>query len=225
MTAMIGFNPDIGASPVGARKSGVQRPRFLIAGVVILVLAGGVYGVVNLILSPAPPRMQRLVTDIALLPPPPPLPQVEQPPPPEVKEEVNIPEPETLSQDEPPPGDLGLDADGSAGSDGFQLRARKGGRDLLSAGGPLAWYADRIQESIYRTLSANKKVRSASYVVNVNLWLNHDGSVDRFELASTTGNPELDKSLRNALDKVGPLGNELPPDLPQPVRLKIVSRN
>jgi protein TonB len=224
MTAMIGFNPDIGASPVGARKSGVQRPRFLIAGAVILLLAGGVYGVVNLVLSPAPPRMQRLVTDIALLPPPPPLPQVEQPPPPEVKEEVNIPEPETLSQDETPPGDLGLDADGN-GSDGFQLRARKGGRDLLGAGGPFAWYADRIQESIYKILSANKKVRSANYVVNVNLWFKHDGSIDRFELASTTGNPELDKSLRNALDKVGPLGSELPPDLPQPVRLKIVSRN
>ena len=224
MTAMIGFNPDIGASPVGARKSGVQRPRFLIAGAVILLLAGGVYGVVNLILSPAPPRMQRLVTDIALLPPPPPLPQVEQPPPSEVKEEVNIPEPETLSQDETPPGDLGLDADGN-GSDGFQLRARKGGRDLLGAGGPFAWYADRIQESIYKILSANKKVRSANYVVNVNLWFKHDGSIDRFELASTTGNPELDKSLRNALDKVGPLGSELPPDLPQPVRLKIVSRN
>jgi protein TonB len=168
--------------------------------------------------------MQRLVTDIALLPPPPPLPQVEQPPPSEVKEEVNIPEPETLSQDETPPGDLGLDADGN-GSDGFQLRARKGGRDLLGAGGPFAWYADRIQESIYKILSANKKVRSANYVVNVNLWFKHDGSIDRFELASTTGNPELDKSLRNALDKVGPLGNELPPDLPQPVRLKIVSRN
>lgn len=225
MTAMIGFNADSGAAPVAVHRWGTRRSRLLLAGAVMLVLAGGVYGIVNLILSPAPPRMQRLVTDIALLPPPPPLPQIEQPLPPEIREEVNIPEPEMASPDEPPPGDLGVDADAGTGSDGFQLRARKGGRDLLSAGGPFAWYADQIQESIYKVLAANKKVRSASYVVKVDFWFNHDGSVERFELAGTTGNPELDQSLRNALNKLGPLGSELPPDLPQPVRLKIVSRN
>ncbi len=197
----------------------------IFSGALALLFAGMVFAVVNTLLSESPPRMKQIVHEIALLPPPPPLPQIEQPPQPEVREEVNIPEPETVNQDEPPPGDLGLDADGSAGSDGFQLRARKGGRDLLGAGGPFAWYADRIQESIYKILSMNKKIRSANYIVKVDLWLNHDGSVERFELASTTGNPELDQSLRNALNKVGPLGSELPPDLPQPVRLKIVSRN
>jgi protein TonB len=196
----------------------------LFGGALTLLFAGMVFAVVSTLLSESPPRMKQIVHEIALLPPPPPLPQIEQPPQPEVREEVNIPEPE-MAQDDTPPGDLGLDADGSSGSDGFQLRARKGGRDLLGAGGPFAWYADRIQESIYKILSANKKVRHASYVVKVNLWLNHDGSVERFELASTTGNPELDQNLQNALNKVGPLGSELPADLPQPVRLQIVSRN
>ena len=202
-----------------------QNPARLFGGALALLFAGGVFAVVSSLLSDSPPRMQRVVHDIALLPPPPPLPQVEQPPPPEVKEELNIPEPETVSQDDAPPGDLGLDADGGNGSDGFQLRARKGGRDLLAAGSQFGWLADRIQDSIYKTLSANRKVRSASYVVKVNLWLGNDGRVERFELAGSTGNAKLDRTLQAALDKVGPLGSELPADLPQPVRLQIVSRN
>lgn len=223
MTMMAGFTLDSGAPRVRAHKSFRLRPQYLLGAGLLVLLIGGVYGVINLVLSPAPPKMKQVIHEISLLPPPPPLPQIEQPPP-EIKEEINILEPEAVNPDAAPPGDLGVDAD-SNGSDGFQLRARKGGRDLLGAGGPFAWYAERIQESIYKILSANKKVRSASYAVNVNLWLSDKGSVERFDLAGSTGNAELDQALRNALDKVGPLAGELPSDLPQPVRLKIVSRN
>jgi hypothetical protein len=220
MTAMIGFNLDSGASPVGARKSSVLRPRFLLAGAVVLLLAGGVYGIVNLVLSPPPPRMKQVIHEISLLPPPPP--PIEQPPP-EVKEEVLIPEPQPVAQDDaPPPGDLGLDADGN-GSDGFQLRARKGGRGLLE-GGAFSAFANYIQESIYKTLAGNKKVRNANYVVTVKLWLGQDGRIERYELANSTGNAEVDGSIKAALARVGSLGDEMPPGLPQPVRLQIVSR-
>jgi hypothetical protein len=220
MTAMIGFNLDSGASPVGVRKSSALHPRFLLAGAVVLLLAGGVYGIVNLVLSPPPPRMKQVVHEISLLPPPPP--PIEQPPP-QVKEEVLIPEPQPVVQDDaPPPGDLGLDADGN-GSDGFQLRARKGARGLLE-GGAFSAFANYIQESIYKTLAGNKKVRNANYVVTVKLWLGQDGRIERYELANSTGNTEVDSSIKVALARVGSLGNEMPPGLPQPVRLQIVSR-
>ncbi len=220
MTAMIGFNLDAGAVPVGARKSNALRPRFLLAGAVVLLLAGGVYGIVNLVLSPAPPKMKQVIHEISLLPPPPP---IEQPPQPEIKEEVQIPEPQPVSQDDaPPPGDLGLDADGN-GSDGFQLRARKGGRGLLE-GGAFSAFANRIQGSIYKTLAGNKKVRDANYVVTVRLWLGQDGRIERYELANSTGNAEVDGSIKAALAQIGSLGDEMPPGLPQPVRLQIVSR-
>ena len=215
------IDADIGGQRAGTHKFFALRPQYLLAGALILLLVGAVYVIVSNFLSGPPPKMKQVVHQISLLPPPPP---IEQPPQPEIKEAVNIPEPQPVTQeDAPPPGDLGVDADGN-GSDGFQLRARKGGRSLLDAGGPFAWYANRIQESIYKILSADKKVRSANYVVTVKLWLNHDGSVDRFELADSTGNSGLDRSIKLALTKVGPLGNELPPDLPQPVRLQIVSR-
>ncbi len=220
MTAMIGFNLDSGASPVGARKSNALHPRFLLTGAVVLLLAGGVYGIVNLVLSPPPPRMKQVVHEISLLPPLPP--PIEQPLP-QVKEEVMIPEPQPVAQDDaPPPGDLGLDADGN-GSDGFQLRARKGARGLLE-GGAFSAFANRIQESVYKILAGNKKVRDANYMVTVRLWLGQDGRIERYELANSTGNAEVDGSIKAALAQVGSLGDEMPPGLPQPVRLQIVSR-
>ena len=221
MNAMIGFNLDSGASPVGVRKVNSLHPRFLLTGAVVLLLAGGVYGIVNLVLSPPPPKMKQVVHEISLLPPPPP--PIEQPPQPEVKEEVQIPEPQPVAQDDaPPPGDLGLDADGN-GSDSFQLRARKGARGLLE-GGAYSAFANHIQESVYKILAGNKKVRDANYVVTVRLWFGQDGRIERSELANSTGNAEVDSSIKVALAQVGSLGNELPPGLPQPVKLQIVSR-
>lgn len=219
MTAMAGFNPDSATQRVSGRRSFFLRPQVLLGGALILLLAAAFYAMVSNFLSGPPPRMKQVVQQISLLPPPPP---IEQPPQPEVQEQVNIPEP-VKQENAPPPGNLGVDADGGAGSDGFQLQARKGGRGLLD-GGPFAWYANRIQDSIYKELSTSKKIRSASYVVTVKLWLNHDGSIERFELVNSTGNTDLDRAIKLALAKVGPLGNELPPDLPQPVRLQIVSR-
>ena len=221
MTAMTSFTADPGAPRVSAHKSYHWRPQYLLGAVLLLLLAGGVYGIINIVSSKAPPRMKQVVQQISLLPPPPP--PVEQPPRPEIKEEVNIPPPQPVAQDNaPPPGDLGVDADGN-GSDNFQLRARKGGRGLLDSN-PFSSFANRIQESIYKTLSADKRVRSANYVVTVKLWLGQDGHIERFELANSTGDQKLDQSIKLALAKVGPLGDEIPPDLPQPVRLQITSR-
>lgn len=195
--------------------------RRLLSGALIVLFIGAVYALIHNFLSAPKPPMKQVVHQISLLPPPPP---IEQPPQPEIKQEVNIPEPQPVAKDDaPPPGDLGVDADGN-GSDGFQLRARKGGRDLLGAGSPFAWYTSRIEDSIKKVLSASKKTRRADYVLLIKLWLKHDGSVERFELADSTGDADVDQSIKLALAKVEPLGSELPADLKQPVRLRITSR-
>lgn len=221
MTMDINVDANLGRQRLDSNRFFSIRPQYLLSGALILLLIGVVYAIVSNFLSGPPPKIKQVVHQISLLPPPP---QIEQPPQPQIKEEVNIPEPQPVAQeDAPPPGDLGLDADGN-GSDGFQLSARKGGRDLLGAGGPFAWYTSRIQDSIKKVLSANKKARNANYDVQIKLWLKPDGSVERFELSDSTGNVDLDQSIKIALAKVEPLGSELPPDLKQPVRLRIVSR-
>ena len=115
-------------------------------GLILIVLIGFIIHFISNI-KDKPEKKERKIQAISLTkppPPPPPPPKVEKPPEPEPEEKIEQPEPEPEDipdvADEPPPGDLGLDAEGTAGSDGFGLAARKGGRGLFGGGGnPFSW--------------------------------------------------------------------------------------
>src|SRR5262245_46208573 len=89
---------------------------------------------------------------VKLIRPPPPPPEPPPPPPPEEKIEEPLPQetPEDTPPDDAPPAEqLGLDAAGVAGSDGFGLAARKGGRELGSGSGAIfGWYTGRLKDAI-----------------------------------------------------------------------------
>src|SRR5574343_1735725 len=110
-----------------------------IIGVILaLTLGGYVVKVIMDFIDQKPAKAEKKIQPITLLkppPPPPPPPKVEKPPEPEIKEKIKEPDPEPEPEpeskpDEAPPRDLGLDADGAAGADGFGLAARKGGNGL-----------------------------------------------------------------------------------------------
>lgn len=182
---------------------------------------------------------KRVIHEIALIKPPPPPRPEEKPPEPEIKkEEVKLPEPEApppeqpenASQDEPPPSDsLGLDADGQAGSDGFGLGANKGGRAIIAGkssggGNRFAWYDGLVQKTIQDALDRSKDLDKQNYKVIVKIWLNPDGTVERFDLANSSGNADVDKSIKIALREVRRVNEPLPDGLLQPIKLRITSR-
>jgi protein TonB len=201
-----------------------------VAGVLVTATAGGaaVYFMAQFMDTPAP-QPKKIIQQVKLIRPPPPPPQIERPPEPEqLKEEVKLPEseptPETPS-DQPPPGDLGLDATGVAGGDGFGLVARRGGRDLLASGGNrFAWYGDRIKQDLISFLAEHRDIRSRAYSVNVRLWLDGAGAVTRVSLTSSTGDETLDRELETLLGRMERVAEAPPADLPQPVQVRIVSR-
>jgi periplasmic protein TonB len=214
------------------RRSKWTRYAPLLLGVVTTTTLGGV-GVffIRQLISTPPPQQKQVVQEVRLIRPPPPPPETEPPPPPpEVEEElVDLPEPEPTPDspsDEPPPGELlGLDADGVAGSDGFGLAARRGGRDLLGKGGDkFAWYAGMLKTDLVNFLSDHRDLRSKAYSVNVRLWLDGHGAVTRVDLASSTGDKDLDRQLRDLLASLQRVAEAPPSDLPQPVQIRIVSR-
>jgi protein TonB len=173
---------------------------------------------------------KKTVQQVTIIKPPPP-PDTPPPPPPPPEEKVEVdepePEPEVADNDEPPVGDqLGLDADGAAGGDAFGLLARKGGRDLLAGGGNgrYALYSGVLKGDLVRKLSEIRDIRKDRYNVSVRLWLAPDGRVERYTLVGTTGKPDLDRDLRAALDSLDRVSERPPDGLPQPVRLRIVSR-
>ncbi|MCQ8103518.1 TonB C-terminal domain-containing protein [Methylomonas sp. SURF-2] len=174
-----------------------------------------------------PQRKIQPVTLVAPPPPPPPPPKVEPPPPEPEMEKIKEPEPEPEPEpmpDEAPARDLGLDADGSAGSDGFGLAARKGGTGLFGGGNPFAWYGGIIKNDIVNLLSNYEQLRRKGYTAVVKLWLRPDGSVDRFELSRGSNDAEIDQLLEIALNKYKRVNEAPPPGMKLPIKLKITSR-
>lgn len=211
-----------------------KRPVWQRAGLVIVVLlfattaGAGIVYLIKSMLSSTPAPMKQIVQEVRIIRPPPPPPEVE-PPPPEIEDEVDVSEPEETPEEanaEPPMGDqLGLDAEGTAGGDGFGLAARKGGRDLLASGaGAFAWYTGLLKNEILEQLQENNRARSGAYDIVVRVWLRADGGIERVKLARSTGDRELDTAIEAALSGIDRVAQAPPIEMPQPVSLRIVSR-
>lgn len=198
------------------------------AVIVLAVVVGLVWLVSDWMKTPEEPT-RAVAQQVQLVRPPPP---PDQPPPPPPPPEEKIEEP--LPQDSPPdapPDDapaqeqLGLDADGVAGSDGFGLAARRGGRDIVGGGGSaFGWYTALIKDTILDALSNDDKIRKGNYQVTVRVWLATDGKVERIALTQPTGNNELDGAIELALGRMSKIRDAPPLEMPQPVTLRIVSR-
>lgn len=200
-------------------------PGILIASVLVLAGAAVVALATQFLGQEAKP--QKKVVQVQLFRPPPPPPKIEAPPPPPPEEELKLPEPEPVADapDVPElPGALGLDAEGVAGADAFGLLGRKGGRDLIGGDGPFRTYANHVKDALLDYLSSREGVRASSYTIVVQVWIQQDGRLGRYEIVGTSGNPLLDEALELALADLTELGQAPPEGMPQPVRLRIKSR-
>jgi periplasmic protein TonB len=204
-------------------------PGIIGAIVVVAVVVGMIWFVRGMLEKPEQPsRPVAQVVQIVRPPPPPEEPPPPPPPPPE--EEIDEPLPQDTPEDAPPddapPAEtLGLDAEGVAGSDGFGLAARKGGRDIVGGGGSaFAWYTAQLKDSILETLSNDDRIRKGSYQVTVRVWLATDGRVEKIAVTQPTGNRDLDGAIEQALGRLARMRDAPPLEMPQPVTLRIVSR-
>ena len=213
------------------QKSGKSFQAYLpILGIALAVIAvvGTLVWFVVASLGDQVQSSRKVVQQVQIIRPPPP-PDLPPPPPPE-PEQVAVPEPEESEPDvadQPPAGDqLGLDAEGVAGGDGFGLLGRKGGRDLLGAGSgdQYNWYGQILKSDLIDKLAEIRDIRRDRYSIVVRLWLTADGRIQRFKIANSTGDPKLDRDLVAALESLGKVSEVPPAGLPQPIRLRIVSR-
>jgi hypothetical protein len=203
-----------------------------IAGGLLLVIA--VFYLLWQIFSGPPPAANNTVWDVTLVTPPPPPPEIErpeEPEEPEVEEQIEEPEPdpdpiaENEAESEELPGDdLGLDADGEAGSDAFGLAARRGGRGLLDGGSPYDYFAKQVKRAIENAILAKDEFRKKEYSVVVHIWLDSSGNFIRYELNQGSGDPDLDKAITALLGEVRAVDEALPAGMPQPLRMRIRSR-
>jgi protein TonB len=219
------------------RKKWLKRLPAILGGVLTLLIAVGVYWLQGMFEKPLQVKKQIQQITVIQPPPPPPPPPEQKPPEPEPEpEKVPEPEPEEEPKPEPdeaeqPPGEeLGVDAEGGAGSDGFGLVGKKGGRGLLggSGGSSILWYGGQVKrrlEDEMQPLLAGTPAGKAAYSVLLNIWVGADGRVSRAELASGSGKSEVDQSIRSALPKLRFALSKTPPEnMPQPLKIKVTSR-
>jgi TonB family protein len=207
------------------------------AGLALVFLAGLAWWIASVIGQPEGPR-KPAVQQVAILrqqpPPPPPKPPERPPEPPKVQEEVKInepkpdPVPDKPADPAPAAQPLGLDADGSAGSDGFGLAANKGGRDITTigggGGGGGGLHVTRLlHRNFFDALARNRGAPLDEFSVLVRVWIADDGRVQRARIVEGSGNAEIDKLIEATLSEMSPL-REVPPAHLRQVNLRLNRR-
>ncbi|HEX4598776.1 MAG TPA: hypothetical protein VH278_13360 [Burkholderiaceae bacterium] len=205
--------------------------------VVVSLAAVSFIGLISATLLKPMPADRHKIQQVVVLrvpPPPPPKPPEKPPEPPKQREEIKLDQPKPIdepkaAQEAPPPGPLGLDAQGTGPGDAFGLAARQGGRDITLAGnghgGGLGFttFASATARFIAQELARDEDLRAANYQVEVRVWLSPSGHLERYELIRGTGNPDLDRKIRDGLAQVGNLRQSIPEGLPQPIRIRVTS--
>jgi periplasmic protein TonB len=205
-----------------------------------------VVGVLALLLAackdaPSRPKQAQSVKLLPDTPPPPPPPKPEEKRPEpkrEDKPQQQTPQPkpqptpqqQALKSDEAPGQGAGsgltsgaVTQDYSAGATsgtGAQVGSTEVGSNRLAAN----VYANAATRAINDYLNRDKELKQLDYRLQVYVWLQADGRLERAELVGSTGNTEVDAALRRALERFPGTRSPLPDRLPQPLRLQVSNR-
>lgn len=224
-------------------NSAENKKKILVIGIACLVficLGTVAFFIVNVLLNNDTGVRKRQIQRITLVKPPPPPEIKEKPPEPEIKKKKEIVEPkeqpeekmdESMDEDIPPGEELGLDADGTGGADGFGLKAKKGGRSLIGGSGGsksllkrYAWYTrmlqEEIREKVNKYLENKEDIPGGKHKMLLWVMLDKDGNLVLRNISRSSGNSLVDTAVEQAI--AGFRVSELPPDdMPKVLKLKV----
>jgi periplasmic protein TonB len=217
----------------------VWMKRIAIALLGLLILAAIGYGIKKL-MSGGDAHPKKKITTIALKdlpPPPPPPPPKEQPkeqPKDQPKEVKEVPQPKP--EQTPPTEVLKMDGPAGDGPNAFaagnptgEYKGEALGDTKTIGGGPdkhqFDWYTGLIKERIEDAMTKDKALASGAYKVIVKVWIAASGSIQRYELVSSTGDDAIDGLIKKALDTMPAISEAPPGDMPQPVKLRVTARS
>ena len=235
------MNVSVAMSPSaqGSARRFVQ-PLFWLGVLLLLVLISWL--VLKFLLVKTEPEIKHKVAQITLVrppppPPPPPKPPEKLPEPPKIKEEVKVDPPKPADEpkpaatpEAPPPGPLGVDAAGTGPGDSFGLAGRPGGRDVTlggsgGAGGGLSTtlFANGVARQIAQELGRSGSLRNVEYRVDLRVWIDRDGRIERHEITRSSGDAAIDKLIAEGLAHISAVRQSLPENLKQPLRIRVTS--
>jgi periplasmic protein TonB len=221
-----------------SKKSRSSRSIWVISGGIALVFLCVGIVIAKLLITDDGEKRQRQIQMVTLMKPPPPPKIREEIPPPELKkeevvelEEAPPDEMDDSSENDAPPGeDLGLDADGVAGSDAFGLKAKRGGRALIGSGSgsgnQYGWYTrmvcHEIEKRVNKILRGNGGVPDGDHKTVVKVELDDTGNIVSFSIVDSSGHDGVDHAVKEALEMAS-LSEPPPYGMPKRMQFRIMS--
>jgi protein TonB len=218
------------------KLTGQKKIALVSAGLAILGLIA--WGVIHLIGDKSKPV--KTAPKITLMappppPPPPPPPKVEKKPdPPKEQKEMKVAPSEPKQA--PPQQAPELKMEGAAGDgpsafaaghvsseDVSKLGQGKTAGEKSGMFNPFDNYANLIKGDLQRYLRKNNDLRQRHYKVEILVWVAANGDVKRSELLGSTGDKETDAAINQALKAFSRFDQVPPANMPQPVRMRIVT--
>lgn len=219
--------------------SGTNRRTILVVGLVVaaaLVLAG--WGIAKLVGGKSSePKSPPKITLVAPPPPPPPPPKFEKKPdPPKEQKEMKVERP--VQKQEAPPPSPQLKMEGAAGDGPSAFGGGKVTNEDLSkigSGGngtggggnglfnPFKNYSNLLKGEVQRYLSGNPALRRRQYTIELRVWVAANGALSRYELVGSTDDGDTDDAIRRAMAGLSGFKDLPPPNMPQPIRLRVVT--
>lgn len=228
--------PDTDRSEQADQGGGAKR--FIVPAVLVLALVAAGYFIYSQMgkSSSGPKRQTVKIAVLPDTPPPPPPPKDEKKP--EPKPDENKPQPQEQKQVEAPPAPQQLKMEGAAGDgpsafgSGSVNSEYKGGAIGTGSGGGTV--GDRLAASSYGN-AAKREIdsylqrqaplkRAGDYEVPIQVWVRADGGLERYKLVGSTGTPETDQLIQDAMARFPGFRNPPPASLPQPISLKLTNR-
>lgn len=218
------------------KQSGPPRGA-IIAGVIAVLMAGGVWWLSQNIAGVT--RGPDQVPNVNLLPPPPPAPP--PPPPPPEKQPPPDKQIEPPKQDQPKaedqPRQLTISGPAQAGGDSFGIKAGSGGGSSLiggpsqnsgggSGGGGFAEaaYSRYLATEIQRAVQSDDQVNRQVFAVDMAVWIDGEGRLTRAKVVKGSGDAHLDQQLVAALEGMRAIDDPPPSSFRFPQRVTIRGR-
>jgi TonB family protein len=223
-----------------ARKPDKNQPKrpvgAIVAGVVAVLLAGGVYWLSQNIAGVS--RGPEQAPNVNLLPPPPPAPP--PPPPPPEKQVPPDKQIEPPKNDEPKQADqpkqLTIAGPAQAGGDAFGIKAGSGGGSSI-IGGPSetggatggggfaeAAYSRYLGTEMQRAIQADDKLSRQVFAADVAVWFDAAGRLTKAKILRSSGDSRLDQQLVATLEGMRAIGDPPPPAFRFPQKVTVRGR-
>ena len=218
------------------KQANRRQIAMLVVGALVFfaLTGGGVWALLNSVgKKPHKPPRITLLSPPPLPPPPKFERKLDQP---KEEKEIKVEQPAPKQDATPPSPELKMEGPAGNGPSAFAsgkitsedvsklgklgTEGEKGGVGMFN---PFNNYANLLKGELQHYLRKNKALHLRHYTVEVRLWVSSGGDLKRFDMSGSTGDSDTDDEIKQAMSSLSRFDQAPPAEMPQPIRLRIVT--